>query len=75
MMKKKEIRTKIQNALNLALFEIQLLPSGKIKKTITGFSREFASKIKEEMKEQIRTEKKVNKKAKKAKKIKVVRAI
>ena len=70
-MKKKDIKTKVQNALNLALFELQLTPSKKTKKSLTLFSRDFASQIKDELKRQIQTEKKaVQKKKKKTKKIK-----
>jgi SMC interacting uncharacterized protein involved in chromosome segregation len=71
-MKKKEIKTKIQNALNFALFEIQLTPSRKIKKSITEFSEHFTTRIKAEMKAQIRSEKELGKKSKKTKKAKAV---
>lgn len=71
-MKKKDIKTKVQNALNLALFELQVTPSKKTKKSLTLFSKDFASQIKDELKRQAKAEVKVSQKKKKIKKVKTV---
>lgn len=71
-MKKKDIRTKVQNALNLALFELQVTPSKKTKKSLTIFSKEFASQIKDELKRQAKAEVKMTQQKKRLKKVKTV---
>jgi hypothetical protein len=71
-MKKKDIKTKVQNALNLALFELQVTPSKKTKKSLTLFSKDYASQIKDELKRQAKAEVKVTQKKKKVKKVKTV---
>jgi hypothetical protein len=75
IMKKKDIRTKIENALTLALFELQFSPSKKVKKGIAEFSKNLSARLKDEWKKQLDAEKKAsraaekrdNKKTKKAK--------
>lgn len=71
-MKKKDIKTKVQNALNLVLFELQVTPSKKTKKSLTLFSKDYASQIKDELKRQAKAEVKVTQKKKKVKKVKTV---
>lgn len=51
-MKKKDVKNKIQNALNLIVFELQVSPSKKIKKSIIEFSKEFSARLKADWKEQ-----------------------
>jgi hypothetical protein len=56
-MKKKDVKAKIQNALNLILFELQVSPSKKIKKSISEFSQEFSVRLKDDWKKQLVEEK------------------
>lgn len=67
-MKKKDVKTKVQNALNLTLFELQVSPSKKIKKSIAEFSKEFSNRLKAEWKKQMLEQKASEKATKKSKK-------
>lgn len=67
-MKKKDVKTKVENALNLTLFDLQITPSKKIKKSIALFAKEFSQRLKLEWKKQMLAEKAAAKAARKPKK-------
>ena len=67
-MKKKDITAKVNNALNLALFDLQIALTKKMKNSITRVSKELAIKIKDELKQQASVDKKVLAKETKRKK-------
>ncbi|HEY0742097.1 MAG TPA: hypothetical protein VGD40_11575 [Chryseosolibacter sp.] len=58
-MKKKEIKAKLISALNATLFELQVTPTKRIKKSIDGFSKDLASRVKDDLKSQEKAEKKL----------------